>query len=126
MTTKFVKQTLPIHLLAPSEASIDHCCNCCIEEGAQVLQDSMGDNTREPGADIPEPSNTGRVITLKECQQHVREDDCWLIINGKVLVTLPSAYAAQKLTRVLSAVLVLLTARLPAAFLDVCSSHVLP
>ena len=48
-------------------------------------QSNMGEATQEPGAAIPEPSNTGRTITLKECQEHVREDDCWLVINGKVL-----------------------------------------
>ena len=26
-----------------------------------------------------------RVISLEECQQHTREEDCWLVIHGKVL-----------------------------------------
>ena len=52
---------------------------------ASLSSTQMADNTREPGADLPEPTSTGRVISLKECQEHVREDDCWLVINGKAL-----------------------------------------
>ena len=26
-----------------------------------------------------------KVISLEECKQHTREDDCWLVIHGKVL-----------------------------------------
>ena len=29
--------------------------------------------------------STSRVITLEECNQHTREDSCWLIVHGKVL-----------------------------------------
>ncbi|KAK9794396.1 hypothetical protein WJX73_008854 [Symbiochloris irregularis] len=27
---------------------------------------------------------TSRLISLEECKQHVREEDCWLVIHGKV------------------------------------------
>ena len=39
-------------------------------------------------ADIASEGITGskaRVITLEECNQHTREDSCWLIVHGKVL-----------------------------------------
>lgn len=32
----------------------------------------------------PAPADGKKVFTLEECEKHIAEEDCWLVIHGKV------------------------------------------
>lgn len=42
---------------------------------------NAADNLDSVAKAVPE----SKVISLEECKQHAREEDCWLVIHGKVL-----------------------------------------